>query len=102
MNVYYDAARPPGYDGVDRLSHATGRGRRGTQDWLREQRPYTLHKPVRKRYAMRPYKVASIDQQWQADLVEMIPYNKVNYAFKYLLTVIDLFSRYAWAIPLKK
>jgi hypothetical protein len=53
------------------------------------------------RYSTRPYKVAGIDQQWQADLVEMIPYEAVNDGYRYLLTVIDLFSRHAWAKPIK-
>ena len=74
---------------------------RATQDWLRTQRTYTLHKPVRKRYSTRPYKTGAIDQHWQADLVEMIPYATVNNGYRYLLTIIDLFSRFAWAVPLR-
>ena len=31
----------------------------------------------------------------------MIPYENVNEGYRYLLTVIDLFSRYAWAQPIK-
>ena len=37
----------------------------------------------------------------QADLVEMIPYFQVPKGFKYFLTVIDIFSKYAWFIPVK-
>src|SRR5271156_5836151 len=70
-------------------------------EWLRAQRPYTLHKPVRKRYSTRPYKTSEIDQHWQGDLVEMIPYANVNDGYRYILTLIDLFSRYAWAVPLR-
>ncbi|XP_043468124.1 uncharacterized protein LOC122502243 [Leptopilina heterotoma] len=42
-----------------------------------------------------------IDETWQADLVEMIPYSRINKGFKYLLTVIDIISKYAWAVPVK-
>ncbi|KAL4126067.1 hypothetical protein QTP88_010298 [Uroleucon formosanum] len=38
---------------------------------------------------------------WQADLVEMIPYSKKNKGYKYILCVIDCFTKFAWAIPLK-
>jgi len=38
---------------------------------------------------------------FQADLVEMIPYADKNDNYRYLLTVIDVFSKYAWARPLK-
>ena len=99
--VYYDVPHPASYGGVSRLAEATGTGRRATQDWLRVQRPYTLHKPVRKRYSTRPYKTGGIDQHWQGDLVEMIPYQNVNDGYRYILTIIDLFSRHAWAIPLR-
>ena len=60
-----------------------------------------MHKPARKKYITRPYKTGGIDEQWQADLVEMIPYEHVNDGYRYLLTIIDLFSRYAWARALK-
>src|SRR5271167_1437741 len=101
MNIYFDAEHPASYGGVDRLAQAAGVGRRATQEWRREQRPYTLHKPVRKRYSTRPYKTSEIDQHWQGDLVEMIPYAAVNDGYRYILTMIDLFSRYAWAEPLR-
>ncbi|KAL4113385.1 hypothetical protein QTP88_012935 [Uroleucon formosanum] len=38
---------------------------------------------------------------WQADLVEMIPYSKQNKGYKYILCVIDCFTKLAWALPLK-
>ena len=99
--LYYNVEHPASYGGVDRLARAADRSRHTTEDWLRTQRAYTLHKPVRKRYSTRPYKSGAIDQHWQADLVEMIPYARVNGGFRYLLTIIDLFSRFAWAVPLR-
>ena len=38
---------------------------------------------------------------WQADLVDMSAISKYNDGYKFLLTCIDVFSKYAWAIPLK-
>jgi transposase InsO family protein len=99
--VYYDAENTGGYGGVKRLRDAAHSKKKETDEFLKKQRTYTLHKPVRKRYETRPYKTAGIDQQWQADLVEMIPYARENGGYRYLLTVIDLFSRYAWAAPIK-
>jgi Integrase core domain/Chromo (CHRromatin Organisation MOdifier) domain len=101
MNVYYDTKHSASYGGVAPLARATRTGKRTTVEWLIAQRPYTLHKPARKRYNTRPYRTGNIDQQWQADLVEMIPYENVNDGYRYILTIIDLFSRYAWAEPLK-
>jgi len=100
-DIYYDAGNPGGYGGVSRLRRAANSTKNITDEWLRRQRTYTLHKPARLRYSTRPYKSASIHQQWQADLVEMIPYENLNDGYRYLLTVIVLFSRYAWAKPIK-
>ena len=60
-----------------------------------------LHKQVTKNYPQRRVQMCGIDETWQADLVEMIPYFKINKGFRYLLTVIDIFSKYAWAVPVR-
>lgn len=58
-----------------------------------------LHKSVRKNFPRRNVNVKGIDDLWQADLVEMQPYAKYNKKFKYLLTVIDVFSKKAFVKP---
>ena len=45
--------------------------------------------------------VFSKDEIWSADLNDMQAFPSVNKGFKYILTVIDVFSKYAWAVPLK-
>ena len=42
-----------------------------------------------------------IDEIWAADLKDMQAYSKDNNEIKYLLTVIDIFSKFVWLIPLK-
>ena len=60
-----------------------------------------LHRPARKNYLRRDTTVKGFKDLFQADLVEMIPYANVNKNFRYLLTVIDVFSKYAWARAIK-
>ncbi|KAL7295117.1 hypothetical protein TKK_0011584 [Trichogramma kaykai] len=60
-----------------------------------------LHRPGRRNYPRRKFNVRGIDETWQADLVEMLPYEQENKGYKYLLTVIDTFSKYCWALPVK-
>lgn len=60
-----------------------------------------LHKPARRHYPRRSVVILGLHDLWQADLVEMIPYARQNEGFKYLLTVINCMSKFAWAIPLK-
>ena len=42
-----------------------------------------------------------MDDEWVADLVEMQPLKKWNRGTRYLLTVVDVLSKYAWVEPLK-
>ncbi|XP_044013993.1 uncharacterized protein LOC122856383 [Aphidius gifuensis] len=42
-----------------------------------------------------------LDETWQANLVDMQAYTSVNRNYKYFLTIIDIFSKFAWAIPRK-
>lgn len=42
-----------------------------------------------------------IDDIWAADLIDMQAFSKFNNGVKYLLAVIDIFSKYGWLEPLK-
>ncbi|XP_029673764.1 uncharacterized protein LOC115241932 [Formica exsecta] len=59
-----------------------------------------LHAPARKNFPRRRLIVRGYDDLWQADVVEMRPYARFNKGYNYILTVIDVLSKYAWAVPL--
>lgn len=42
-----------------------------------------------------------MDDVWGADLVEMQEWSRENKGYRYMLNVIDVFSKYAWSVPLK-
>ena len=44
----------------------------------------------------------SIDKIWAADLIDMQAFSKDNNEIKYLLTVIDIFSKFVWIVPLTR
>ena len=71
------------------------------EEWLSSQNTYTLHKQVRKKFPRNPYTVTNVDDFWEMDLADLSSLAKYNDKFKYLLKVIDIFSRYAWSVPLK-
>ena len=60
-----------------------------------------LHKPVRRKFKRRRVLVNGIDKIWAADLADMKAFTKFNRGIKYLLAVIDVFSKYGYPIPLK-
>ena len=60
-----------------------------------------LHKPKRVNFERRRVISNHIDHIWGIDLITMIKYSKQNNNYKYILTVIDFFSKHSWCIPLK-
>ncbi|MGY0408824.1 MAG: hypothetical protein ACWIPJ_10815 [Polaribacter sp.] len=60
-----------------------------------------LHKKVITKFPKRKVISYGIDKIFAADLIDMQKYSKQNKQYKYLLTVIDIFSKHTWVIPLK-
>ena len=60
-----------------------------------------LHKPVKRKFRKRRVLVSGIDKIWAADLADMQALSKENEEYKFLLLVIDTFSKYGWIVPLK-
>jgi hypothetical protein len=106
-SVYYDPKRPGGFGGVDRLYDDVKKegkfaiSRKKLKEWLMKQDAYTLHKPMRRHFKRNRVIVGGIDQQWQMDLADMQSMQKFNDGYRYLLVCIDVFSKYAWVVPLK-
>lgn len=60
-----------------------------------------IYQQARRNYSRRKVEVRGPNETWQADLVEMIPYANENKGYKYLLNIIDIFSKYAYSVPVK-
>ena len=67
----------------------------------KEQVVEELHKPARINYPRRRVIIKGIDDLWQADLAEFILYSRLNKGYKYILVVIDCFSKFVWTVALK-
>lgn len=60
-----------------------------------------LHKQKRINFQRRHTNVYNINDLYQADLVEVIPLARYNKGYRYIMTIINCFSKYAYAVPLK-
>jgi len=69
--------------------------------WLEKQDAYTLHRSVRKRFARNPYTVYNVMDVWECDLIDVQACAKYNDNYRYILSVIDVFSKYLHLIPIK-
>uniref|UniRef100_A0A3B1JVY7 Integrase catalytic domain-containing protein n=1 Tax=Astyanax mexicanus TaxID=7994 RepID=A0A3B1JVY7_ASTMX len=105
--IYYDPSNPGSYGGVESLQRAIfeKKGSRANikdvKNWLSAQDAYTLHKPVLGKFKTNRVFVKNMDEQWQADLVDMSNLSKDNKDMKFMLTCIDILSKYAWVRVLR-
>lgn len=60
-----------------------------------------IHRASRKNYPRRRVELKGLNDLWQIDLAEMIPYASSNQGYKYILMCINAFSKYGWCKPLK-
>ena len=66
-----------------------------------EQLANELHKPVIRKFEKRKVYSTFKDNIWGVDLADMQLLSKYNKGIRFLLCVIDIFSKYAWVVPLK-
>jgi hypothetical protein len=104
---YYDPSNPSAFSTLAKLQAAfrEAKGKqpspRVTQDWLHQQDAYTLHKPVTKRFFRNPYSVNNVMDVWEYDLLAVQNLSRYNDNYKFLLMVIDVFSKFLHVEPLK-
>ena len=60
-----------------------------------------LHKPIIKKFEKGKVHATSKDNIWSADLADMQLLSRYNKGIRFLLCVIDIFSKYTWVVPLK-
>ena len=106
-DIYYRPGRPGSYSGPQKLYEVVQREGKFKIDmhkirkFLRNQESYSLHKPVRRRFRRNHVISAGIDDLWQCDLIDMVKFAEWNDGYKYILLVIDVFSKYVWLRALK-
>lgn len=91
----------PGYSKLYSVAKEHGYTSEQVKKFLSKIEVQQLHKrkTQRKKYS----KIISLilNDQWQMDLVDMSNYSKFNKGIHYLLTIVDVFSRFAYVLPLK-
>ena len=102
VTSYHDPRQPDSLGGVTRFAQCLKLLAQKVQEVLEKDLGYTLHKPLRRPFPTLPVLVFNIDQQWVTDLaVEVQNISKYNKGMRYLLMVIDAFSKHAWVEPIK-
>ena len=105
--IYYDPSHPASFAGPQKLYKivkSEGKyniGMHRIRKFLHNQESYSLHKPVRRRFSRNHVVSEGMNDLWMADLIDMVKYEKWNEGYKFILLVIDTFSKYVWVRPMK-
>ena len=79
----------------------TSGGNVRNKNMLNEQLAEELHKPITRKFKKRKVHSSFNNKIWGADLVDIQLISKFNKRIRFLLCVIDIFSKYALVFPLK-
>ena len=60
-----------------------------------------LHRPARRNFVRRKYEMRSLNDGWQSDLIDMQSLKRFNRGHKYILVVVNNFSKFTYVEPLK-
>jgi hypothetical protein len=78
-----------------------GISRRKVMEFIQKQETHQLHKPPHPKRINQPIVAARPFQRWQMDLIDMSSLAQCNNNDNWILTVIDVFTKHAWAVALK-
>jgi len=101
QKIYLNPSHPGSFGGESRLKQHTKLSSKKVKEFLGTQNCYIRHKQRRDKFHRRKVEVHESNYLWQADILFLKHLKKHNNNIAYILTVIDCFSRYAFAIPLK-
>lgn len=101
MEAYTNPAHAGSFRGLDSIRRHAKLDVDTARKWLMGEKSYTLHKQSNTKFKRRKTIAKGINELWQADLVDLSLLSNENDSNRYLLTCIDVFSKYARVEPLK-
>lgn len=103
-NLYAQPSNPGALSGVERYFKQSGQKATRTEvnEYLSGVPAYTLHKPRRYKFQRNKFIIKGIDDLWQADLADLSGLSHYNDGVRYILVVIDSFSKFMWVQPIKR
>jgi hypothetical protein len=99
--VYFDPRHPGSFSSIANLQRYANVDKTSAERFLSAQDAYTLHRPTRVHFPRRRTYTKGINDLFQIDLVDLGSISKYNSGYRYLLMCIDVFSKFAWCVPLK-
>ena len=104
--IYTDVKNPASFSSPWKLYKATKKEDSSitltqVEHFLESQKSYTLHRHLNLRFRQQKVLAHGVCYQFQADLINYAPLKRENGGMTFLLSTIDVFSRYAMLVPIK-
>ena len=104
-DLYMSPRKPTSLGGIDRLYKEAklkipNLTREDVKKFLQEQFAYSQHRQIKRKFQRRRVISTDINDVYQMDLADMQKFSAFNDGYKYMLVVIDCFSKYVCAVPL--
>lgn len=105
-SIYYDVTNPASFSSVDSLlrearQRSSAITRKDVENFLSSQLTYTLHRQIRRKFRRNPVITNNYEELAQADLIDVTRYKEANEGMCFILTMIDVFTKVAFAVPIK-
>jgi hypothetical protein len=105
-NIYFNSSHPASYGGVKKLyKYAKMQDQNITlnyvKSWLSKKFEYTLYKPAIKNFERNLIYVSFINECWEMDSLHYVNFARYNNGYKYIINIVDQFSKYLIAIITK-
>lgn len=101
-SIYHDVKNPGSFGGIKPFARQSKLCYKDAEKlYLSTDNAYTLHKQIRRKFPRRKTVVYGRGHLWQADLIDLSSLSNNNDGNKFILTVIDCFSRKAFARQLR-
>lgn len=105
-NIYYNVDNPASFSTAKKLYNEVkfiipDIKLEDVKNFILKQEVYTSHRKRYRNFRRNPFVSKRIDQNWQSDLIDFSRFSNANDGIKYLLTTIDILSKYAWVEGLR-
>ena len=102
LDKYYDPKNPGSFSGLSGFLKNNKVNKIEAKKLLQSTENYTHHRPVKYKFDRGKFFSKGIDHIWQIDLIDVSNLKNKSYGqwYNFLFVCIDVFSKYAWVIPI--
>ena len=101
-SYYYNVDNPSAFSSINQVAKTSKKSKKEVTSWLSKQDTWQRHKPVVYKFPQRRTTGVACFTHVQADLADLTPLAKNNRGKRWMLVLVDCYSRYVMARALSR